>query len=71
MDKFVFLNGWDEKPESRQSTANVPVAIDRLQTPSLLGINPNKTHFKQVETEKIDNVRGYNLLSMPSPSPNS
>lgn len=48
--------------------------IDKLRTPSLLGIEQKKSQYafpKPREPERIDNVRGFNVLSMPSPSPNS
>jgi len=64
----------NEKADSRQSTSNPPIMIDKLRTPSLLGIEQKKSQYafpKPREPERIDNVRGFNVLSMPSPSPNS
>ncbi len=68
----------NERTESRQSTSNAPLAVDRLMTPNLLGIEEKPTsQYKQVsyvkskEPEKIERIQGYNLLTMPSPSPNN
>jgi len=47
-------------------------------TPNLLGIEEKPTsqykhisYTKSKEPEKIERIQGYNLLTMPSPSPNS
>jgi len=48
--------------------------VDKLRTPSLLGIDQKKSQYavpKPTAPERIDKVRGFNVLSMPSPSPNS
>lgn len=52
--------------------------MEKLRTPNLLGLESQEFDFpypkqvsKEKEKEKEPNIRGYNLLSMPSPSPNS
>jgi len=67
----------NERPDSRQSTSQPALAVDRLRTQNILGIEEKPSQYTHIsynrprEPEKPDRIQGYNLLTMPSPSPNS
>lgn len=64
----------DEKAESRKSTATIPLTLDKFKTPNLLGLESRNSEFpssKSEQMQKSNDIRGFNILSMPSPSPNS
>jgi len=67
----------NERPDSRQSTSQPALAVDRLRTQNILGIEEKPSQYTHIsynrprEPEKPDRIQGYNLLTMPSPSPNN